>query len=547
MKRFLVLCLVLVWSAAGIAQTPPASVPQIWIAASGRADSEAMWTKDAPWPQAANRTKVIVLVHQTINQASIPWLVQVRDFAREHGWQIDLSTEAVAKMPNETCGGQEGYTWPGENGGAAKILFDLGFKVDWVDMDGPMIAGSYDTSTAGCRLSIPALVDRVSATLQDVVALYPHVKLVHGEPLPVLQRQPHWKEDVEAFQTGLAHKLGVRVVAMQADVHWTDPGWSQAMKDLHAHLREKNQLLSIIYNPSAGVGTDADAVRTMVENFDAVEGRLNIIPDIALIESWVPNPVFAMPETSPTTVSWVVNRYHAARSRLLAQFVGQGVKGRLTNWNDRPIPNVTIKGYKPGVDFSTPLPRAVRTGVVPTNAVSALMMVRINTECECDGANHIVFGPIGYRERSGGSRASIFSWPKNLQRYGGTIVRGKLVGGEAVTEVVAPPGQTFAPNSDVFPVTPGAEFEFVVPGATVGGRDWNGYAAIAWIDAAGKGIDRFVLTPPPGKALMATTTTRPDGTFLLRGLPRGVDGPASVTVEFEGDATFRPSVWTPAQ
>jgi len=529
---------------------PPAEAqfasPEIWFTPLGRGDATNMWSPGAPWQNAANRVKVLVLVHHTISPAVIPELIQIRDFAMQHHMQIDLSTEAVAKTA--TCGAEEGYTWPGENGGAAKLLFDLGFKVDWVDMDGPINSGSYDTGPQGCQLSIPDLITRVASTLKDVVALYPNVKLMDVEPLPGLQQRPTWRADVDAFHLGLKRQLGVPVVAMQADVNWGDRTWQSAMLDLHAYLHEKNKLLSVIYNQSGLSMNDADAVQSTVNNFESLEGALHVIPDKVTFETWSPYPANNMPETSPTTQTWLINRYPRPLSSLNVQFVGLGVHGKLTTMDGKPIANATIRGFKPGVDFTQPLPTTVLQGTVPSTARQALLILRINAECGCNGRNHLLIGTLGYRETAGGAASFNFSWPKNFQQYGQTLVDGQLVGGTIVSEVYAPAGQVFVPNSNAFPVTAGAQFTFTVPAATIGGFGWYGYAAIIWIGASGGEVRRDMVTPPPGKALMSTATTAADGTFALNPLPRGVDGSAPVTVEFDGmNGTYRSTVWTPLQ
>jgi hypothetical protein len=544
--RWLILLLLAMSSLIGSPAGAQLPEPQIWFVATAatQVDSPDMWTKNAPWQEAARKVKVLVIVHERVSQASVPELIQIRDFAKAHHMQIDLSTEAVAKTA--ICGGEEGYTWPGENGGAAKILFDLGIKVDWVDMDSPMNSGHYDTGPQSCQLPIPDLIPRVAITLQDVFALYPDARLVDIEPLPGLEQQPNWRQDVQNFHEGLAQQLGVRVTAIQTDVNWRDRAWPQAMLDLRDYLHEKNQQLAVIYDPIAGPPTDADATSTMVDNFEAVEGRYHIIPDMAVFESWDPHPAYAMPETSPTAETWVINRYPRPRSELQVQFVGQGAQGKLTTVDGKPIANATVNGYQPGVDFTQPLPVTVDQGTVPPNAATALLVLRFNTECGCDGTNHVLVGTLQYQEISGGTGSFGFSWPTYFQQYGGTIVDGQLVGGTMVTEVVALPGQAFAPNSNNFAVTPGAQFQFSIPAATVGGNGWFGYAAIIWIDANGNAISREEVTPPPGKALMATAVTQPDGTFTFNSMPRSVDGPAPVTVEFDGGGgAYRSTVWTP--
>ena len=79
-------------------------------------------------------------------------------------------------------------------------------------------------------------------------------------------------------------------------------------------------------------------------------------------------------------MTWLVNRYFRIRTKIEAQFVGQGVHGRLTNVEDnKPLVNATIGGYIPGVDFSQPLPTTVIQGVVPPNADHALIGYRLKT------------------------------------------------------------------------------------------------------------------------------------------------------------------------
>jgi hypothetical protein len=506
-----------------------------------------MWTAGAPWQHAAHKVGVLVLVHQIVGQMTTQELIQIRDFAAAHHMQIDLSTEAVAKLPNGTCGGEEGYTYPGENADAAQILFNLGFKVDWVDMDGPMNAGSYDTGPQSCQLSIADLIPRVVSTLQGVFALYPNAKLMDVEPLPGLEQQPTWRQDVQTFHAGLAQELGVQVAAMQTDVNWLDPTWPAVMANLQTFLHERNQLLSVIYDPNAVAQSDTQAINSTVANFEAVEGQYNIIPDLVAITSWDTYPVNAMPETSPTALTWLVDRYTWPRSMLQVQFVGQGAQGKLTTTSGKPIANATVNGYIPGVDFTQPLPVTVTQGTVPSNAVQALIIMRINAECGCNGLNHILFGTLAYQETAGGTHSMNFSWPTTFQQYGGTIVDGQNVGGTIVSEVYAPAGQTFTPNSNGFPVTANAQYNFTVPAATVGGLGWFGYAGIVWQDANGNEINRTMVTPPPGKALESSAVTQADGTFALSKLPRSVDGPNPVTVEFDGGGTYRTTVWTPLQ
>ena len=128
----------------------------------------------------------------------------------------------------------------------------------------------------------------------------------------------------------------------------------------------------------------------------------------------------------------------------------------------------------------------------------------------------------------------------------GAILDGEWVGGTRVSRVISLPGQGLQLNGSVFSVTGGAQYQFNIPAATIGGSGWYGNVILIFVDAQGNG-SRITVTPGPGKALMSSAVTAADGTFALSPLPRNVDSPLPVTIEFDGGGgAYRSSVWTPA-
>ena len=522
--------------------------PEIWFNPHGPAvDLMAMWTQDAPWQQAARKVNVLSLVHWWVVQQSDATLTQVFDFAKQHHMQIELSTEPIAKLPTDTCGNEEGYMSIGQMTAAVATLVRLGVKLDWIDLDGPVASGSYDPGPNACHYSIPDLVTRVAMTVSYVVAAFPAVKIMEIEPVPGLMQTPTWRQDETAFHVGLQQQLGKTVQAMMTDVTWQNPAWRQGMLDEHAYLREQNMGLAVIYDANALTTNDTDWINSAVANWEAVESQLHIIPDQAVFTSWDANPTYNMPDTSPTAQTWLINRYVRPQSILQAQFVGQGVHGKLITPDGKPIVNVTINGFKPGVDVSKPLPVQVVQGVVPSTAVQALIGVRVNTECGCNGMNDLLFGPISYQESQGGSSRYSIAFPTTSGTQNGAILGGELVGGTMVTRVIAFPGQSVTLNSSAFPVTANARYQFSIPAGTIGGVGWLGNVILIFIDANGNGT-RVTAVPDAGKALISSAVTAADGTFALPKLPRSVDGPNPVTVEFDGaGGTYRSNMWTPLQ
>jgi hypothetical protein len=522
-------------------------LPQIWFNPHGPAlDLLNMWTDDAPWPEATKKVQVLVLVHWWILQQTDQTLAGIIAYAKQHHMLLDLSTEPIAGLAGDTCGNEEGYMGVPEIIADINTLQRLGARLDWVDMDQPVVAGHYNPAP-GCKYAIPDLVNRVAMILNPIIAAYPNVRIMEIEPLQALTSQPTWRDDETAFHVGLSRQTGHRVLTMQADVQWELPTWRPAMLALRQYTREQNLGLSVIYDGNAQSQSDADWVNSAVSNFEAVEGALAIVPNQILFTSWNAYPTHNLPETDPTAQTWLISRYFRPRSTMQAHFVGRGVHGKLTTLDGKPIANVTVNGYQPGVDLRKPLPVQTLTGVVPPGATQALLGVHVNVECGCSGINDLLIGPISYQETRGGTSSGSYALPTRPTPMNGAIIDGQIVGGSTVTRIIAFPSQGLYLNNSVgVPVTANAQFQLSVPTGSVGGRGWFGNIIIIFFDAHGNGT-RFALVPQAGKTMMSTTTTNADGTFSLSPLPRGVDSPLPVTVEFDGaNGAYRSAVWSPA-
>ncbi len=545
--RFLVMCL-LIFTLALPHRTAAAAPPEIWYNPLNATDFPNMWDDDSQWAEASKKVNVLVLVHWWVRRPeNLPTLIKILDYAKKHKMQIDLDIEVVAKFEAETCGIGEGYTYPGEIAQAIKILSDLNVRLDWIGFDEPLWFGSYSTDPVKCRLTIPQLIDRSVLVLKDVLAVYPHVKIVQLEPIPGLMQVATWREDLTAFRQGLHHALGVTIRVLKSDVQWSDPSWPKAVADMRSYLRLNQVGFGIFYNGSDQSTSDAAWINSAVNNIEIIEGKLGIIPIMAEFTTWNPNPTYNLPESAPTTQAWLVNRYARPLSTLAVQFEGVAAKGRLADGKSAPIAGATVRGFIPGVNFARPLPVTTVNGTVPPNATHAIIGIRVNNECgvACDGFNNLLFSTINYRETADGASQMSLSYPTTETKSNGVTYSAIKVGGSLVNQVVAPPGKTVVINSDLFPVTPNATFRFDIPAATVGGSGWYGNVILIWIDDALNGINRLQIVPDPGKSLMSSAVTSADGRFRLRKLPKSVDGPAPVTVEFDGAGTHRSVVWTP--
>jgi hypothetical protein len=547
MRWLLASLLTLSWllSTGAAAQAPG---PEIWFDPINHTDWLGLYQKGAPWPKGMNKVGVMALEPGWVDTASDADLYAVLAFVKLHNMKLDMDVQAVARPANGSCGSVEGYSGVADMPYAVNILKKHGARLDLIHIDEPVWFGHYDPDAGACRFSIPDLITQTALVVNSVIAIYPEVQVVEIEPLPAVTVNPDWRESMTQFRIGLEPLIGRTIRYIQLDVNWDDPSWQDAMSQMNLYLHEQNMDLGIIYNGAGSSNTDASWIARAVTNFETVEGVLGIVPAQAIFTSWDPNPLYDLPETASTAQTWLINRYTLPRTLIEAQFMGAGATGKLTTSEGAPIANATIQANMPGVNFNRPLPSTVLHGVVPAGAVSAIIGIRLNTECACAGVSDVLIGTLQYQETVNGvcRPAFPYAYPNKPAISGtGATVNGETVGGTRVTRVTVQPNQSFLANSQSFAVTANAQYQFTVPAASVGGQGWYGNIIIIWLDKNGNGIARLFVIPDPGHVTTSIATTAKDGTFTAPVLPRV--GPASVPVSlyFDGGGLYRAATWTP--
>jgi hypothetical protein len=531
---------------AWVAKPPPEpkAAPRIWFNPNNPVDWLNVFQDDAPWPNAMTKTRIMTLEPSFLRTATDAQILAIADFLKTHHMEFEFDVEVVTKYPADACAsGIEGYRFLSEIIPIFQNLKRLNVDVAWLHMDEPVWFGHYASGT--CQFSLPTLIDRAVTMLDGILAIYPNIKIVEIEPIPDVMQFSDWMQSLSAFRLGVTRRTGQPIRGIITDVNWENPGWQSAMAELNTWLHQQNLDLGIIYNGTADDPTAADWINDAVNNFETTEGALGIIPAEAIFSSWNTFPTYDMPETSPTAQTWLIDRYSLPRSRLSVQWVGHGVKGRLTNDQDRPIANATVVGRVPGVDLTKQLPTVVVQGTVPATAGQAIIGFRLNQECRCQGVNDVLLGTVAYQETHGGSAAMTYAYPNSPYVYFGVITGGETVGGVVVTRIIAQANQPFGGNSPMFQVTPGATFQFTVPAATIAGEGWYGNVIIIWMDQNGNGISRVIVTPGAGEATVATAVTAADGTFALPALPTVRPSSAPAQVYYDGAGIYRSVTWTP--
>ena len=356
-----------------------------------------LFSPSAPWPRSAAAVRVFKIASGLVLQAKDAQLTAIfDDLKRRH---IDLGLEIMALTARPDCGQKiEGYARPGDITRMMERIRRLGGDLRVVAMDGPLWAGHLSTVPNACRLPMQDVMADVANTVRAIRQVFPDAAvgdietLGRTEPADLIEQTMRWTALYQAA-------TGVKLAFMHFDVVWGN-AFDRQYRQIAPRLHQAGIKVGIIYNGDREDMTDLAWTRHAEQRFNAVEADPSLVPDQAVIQTWMIHPAHSLPETQPGTLTWLVNRYTAAQTRLVLRDGGERLEGRLTDPAGRPLPRVEVAvsaattGQAAGV-----LPVHVRSGIVPPKAATAVLALRINAECQCSGPADVTIGPMTYRDQ----------------------------------------------------------------------------------------------------------------------------------------------------
>jgi len=427
----------------------------------------------------------------------------------EHHIALAIELGAVTTRPGEDCDKTEGYVYPPV---IPKILSEfarLGIRLQILRVDGPLWFGHYQF----CKLPLAELVPRVAETLRPLFQAFPDLVVGDVEPPQALSQSPDWQATFLTFKRDFEAATGHKLAFLHMDVNWRQPDWPTAVAAMEHLAHGAGMKFGVIYNSDGQAPTDEVWVAEAKRHFDELETRYGLIPDQAIFHTWNDHPSHVFPESSDAAHSYLVAQYLLPRTRLTVQRSATGVQGRLTQISGQPVPGariaVEVLGDDPG---RTPPVRSV-AGTVPPQARFAVLGLRVNSECWCSGANDLVFGPLSYRETAGGSVHYEYRDATPPRPEAGLTATPEVVANQPLMHLKVAPNRNFGFNSPVFPVTPGAQFQFQVPLGSLNASGLFGTATVVWLDAQRQGIKRANITVGDDATPIAAAVTDASGSF----------------------------------
>jgi len=401
-------------------------------------------------------------------------------------------------------------------------------------LDGPLWFGHYATGPQDCRLSIEEAVQRTVRNLRFFLDEFADLQIddIEGD---ILVLQPNWQADYRTFKTAFEAAAGHPVNSLRLDVKWTAPGWGENVKALHAMAKSLGLKFGFIYNGDDRDDSDAAWVAHAIRNYTQIETEYGIIPDLAGFVSWNKHPSHALPETSPDTMTSLIDKYRLPRTRFEAHREGEGWRVKLVDAAGHAVAGQKVAIARLGIDASRPPPVRTATGTVPKEAAAAILGLRVNAECFCAGTDDLLLGDVTYEESGGGLvkqtlRAADLA---KAARSDGVAVAAASAGG---IRLQLRREQQIIHNSPKFAVTPGAHYDFRVPLGSVNGDGLSGTATVIWLNAEGKGLFRTNLGDDGDRTPAGSKTTDRDGGFMVK------DDGSTQELSFAGSAELRPAL-----
>ena len=149
---------------------------------------------------------------------------------------------------------------------------------------------------------------------QLVHAVYPNAEVGDTEPIisqayapDVVTALTQWHD---TYQAASASPFPFYV----ADLDFADPAWPALATAMANAVHARGMRFGIIYTGDLTDGSSAMWADKAVARFQAFQGTANGQPDYVLFQSWMPYPVYCLPEGTPSSLTGVVRSYLQATS-----------------------------------------------------------------------------------------------------------------------------------------------------------------------------------------------------------------------------------------
>ena len=262
-----------------------------------------MFDEHAPWQGAASQVKVFMVDPDFIIYGDEAMLSRmIADLKRRN---IGLAVEMGMLYGDLKCGKMEGYLHPTAPWTLVTRLKKLGGELRYVVIDEPLFFGHRE-QPGGCMFPISEVARQVAKHVAEMRRIFPNLQVGDSEPIGQLHPDD-WVQEIMQWIEAYHAATGEPLAFIHLDLAWQTALWPDHLKTLAAFTRKNGIKLGIIYNGTGKNGVDW--TQSAEQRFMDIESRMKIVPDMAVIQTWEPQPDRMMPDNQPGTLTNLVVRY----------------------------------------------------------------------------------------------------------------------------------------------------------------------------------------------------------------------------------------------
>ena len=293
----------------------------------GSVDFMKLFSKKAPWKQAAGRVAVFKLYGGWVARGTTDaWLRRaVGDLKRR---KIALAVEEGPLLPTEECGREiEGFA--GEEGvEVVTRVRQAGGTLRYLAFDEPFFYASIYDGPRACHWPAERVAEQIADYVEGIREVFPRIAFGDTEPLTSAAAVAVYT----AWCAPYRRVVGGRLAFFHLDVGYYLPNWPALAKELEEFARSRGVPFGMIYFGEPIDASDAAWLARAQARFETYETAGGGAPDHALLQSWQDRPDRVLPETGSASYTNLILRYARPRPTLSLEPVEDGsrrMSGRL--------------------------------------------------------------------------------------------------------------------------------------------------------------------------------------------------------------------------
>lgn len=497
----------------------------------GASDYFELFSPNAAWPRAASHVSVFKMYSQMLDLDDATLRSVFADLHRRH---IAFAIEWGPLDGGGTCGaGIEGFT-----GGAAlhyaQRIRDLGGSLQYVAFDEPVGGATLYDGAGACHWTPLQTAQNAAANVAQILSVFPDAHVGDIEGLP---NGDSWLSAYSQFVDAWQAVTGKPLAFFHLDVDWGQD-WKPAAAALTQMLKKRNIPIGHIYNGGGGT-SDASWIALAEQHMADFETHAALTPDEAIFQSWMPYPKHLLPETDPTSFTYLLDQYFRARTSLTLSAVIAPGQGTLKSAAG-PVANAAVTLTEVPLTGSGAPSVYTYSDVIPGGAQYVVFGARVAAENCSSVAPPAEFYLTSFTLDAGAAGQLSADFSNGLTGWGiwGNAAIAQVENGMLHVQVL--PGETMGLNSASLPfAAAGAPYTLSVTATIPPGSAGSGCVIAVFQDSSVTEIARAAIRIAPQPIGFGSQQTDATGTFAFN--LAAPAGPQVLWADYAGSDSLWPA------